>query len=266
MKRTDFASRIGRTPSCLRLVSALIALLILHGGAVAAQGQSEPSRLTAGAKPAPARASVESAESDDAYFKQLYRRFYETYRLGPEDQIAIRVFGQPDYTLEQVTVSPVGRIYHPLAGEIDVVGLTVPKLVEKLRVELTQYIIDPKVSVSLLVANSAKIGVVGDVNNPGIVVMSKPMTILEALSASGGVSDTGSKSGITVVRQLGDGRTATMKVNYKRILEGKAGPEENITLQAGDTVVVHGNLRKKISNVTSLIGFGSFRDFLLRRY
>ena len=265
MKRTDFVSRVSRTRLCLRLVTALFALLILHGGPIAAQGQSEPSRLTAGAKAEPARASAESPEGDDLYFKQLYRRFYETYRLGPEDQIAIRVFGQPDYTLEQITVSPVGRIYHPLAGEIDVVGLTVPKLIEKLTVEFAQYIIDPKVSVSLLAANSAKVGVIGDVNNPGIVVMSKPMTILEVLSASGGVSDSGSKSGVTVVRQLGDGRTATMKVNYKRILEGKAGPEENMTLQAGDTVVVHGNMRKKITNITSLIGFGSFRDFLLRR-
>jgi protein involved in polysaccharide export with SLBB domain len=91
------------------------------------------------------------------------------------------------------------------------------------------------------------------------------MNVLDAITAAGGVSDSGSKSNVTVLRQHGGGRLATMKVNVKRILEGKAGPEENIALQAGDTVIVHGNLRKKIGAFTSLVGFGRFMDFLVRR-
>ena len=75
-------------------------------------------------------------------------------------------------------------------------------------------------------------------------------------------TDTGSKSGVTVLRQMRDGHAQTLKVNVKRILEGKARAEENITMQAGDTVIVHGNARKKMNSVMSLAGFGSFLSFI----
>jgi polysaccharide export outer membrane protein len=127
-----------------------------------------------------------------------------------------------------------------------------------------EFLIDPKVSVALIEANSAKIGVLGDVVNPGILVMNKPMTVLEAVAAAGGFADTGSKSGVTVVRQARDGRTLTLKVNLKLVLEGKAGAEENIPLQAGDIVLIHGNARKKVDTILSLAGFGSFLSFITR--
>lgn len=211
----------------------------------------------------PAKSS--SSESIDPFFKKVYRDFYETYRLGPDDQLSVRVFGQPDYSLEKVKISPVGRIYHPLLGDVEVAGLTVDSLTEKLTVDLSQFIIDPKVSISLLEANSAKIGVLGDVVHPGIVVMTRPMTVLDALSASGGVSDFGSKTNVTILRQTGYERSQMLKVNVKKILEGKADAEENLRLMAGDTVIVHGNAKKKFSTITSLMGFGHFVAFLAGR-
>ena len=206
-----------------------------------------------------------SSESVDPYFKKMYRDFYDTYRLGPDDQLSVRVFGQPDYSLEKVKISPVGRIYHPLLGDVEVAGLTVDRLTEKLTVDLSQYIIDPKVSISLIEANSAKIGVLGDVVHPGIVVMTRPMTVLDALSASGGVSDFGSKTNVTILRQTGYERSQMLKVNVKKILEGKADTEENLRLQAGDTVIVHGNAKKKFGTITSLLGFGNFIAFIAGR-
>jgi len=208
------------------------------------------------------KTSAGQTSEDDQFFKGLYREFYDTYRLGPADEIAIRVTGQPDYTLERVKVSPTGSVYHPLLGDMEVAGMTVPRLTKRLTKDLGEYLIDPKVSVSLLEANSAKIGVLGDIMHPGILVMNKPMNVLEAITASGGVTDMGDKSGVTVLRQLRDGRAQTFKVNVKRILEGKAGPEENVSLQAGDTVIVNGNTKKKMANILSLAGFGSFLSFI----
>ncbi len=156
----------------------------------------------------------------------------------------------------------MGRIYHPLLGDVEVAGLNVEQVTAKLSTQLSQYIINPKVSVSLLEAKSAMIGVIGDVTRPGIVVMARPMTVLDVLSTSGGITSLGSQSNVTVLRQLGGGRTSTMKVNVKRIVEGKANAEENISLQAGDTVIVHGNKMKKIASITSLLGFGQFVGFI----
>jgi polysaccharide export outer membrane protein len=145
---------------------------------------------------------------------------------------------------------------------MEVAGLTIPQLIKRLTKDLSEYLIDPKVSASLLEANSAKIGVLGDVIHPGILIMNKPMSVLEAITASGGIADTGDKSGVVVLRQLRDGRAQTFKVNVKRILEGKAGPEENVALHAGDTVIVNGNTKKKVSYILSLAGFGSFLSFI----
>lgn len=244
--------------------TAMIIACVLAANPSLSAGQSD--------KPSPATASQfetashngqpQPSDPGDSYFRAIYRDFYNSYKLGPEDQLALRVYGQPDYSIEQVTVSPVGKIYHPLLGDLEVAGMTVPKLTERLTIELSEYIIDPKVSLSLLSANSAKIGVLGGVTHPGIVVMARPMTLLDAISASGGIDDTGSKSNITLLRQIGGGQALTKKVNLKRILEGKAGPEENLVLQAGDTIIVHSNTRKKIANITSMLGFGHFLGFV----
>ena len=209
----------------------------------------------------PASAAGQNSE-DDQFFKGIYREFYDTYRLGPADEIAIRVNGQPDYTVERAKVSPTGSVYHPLLGDVEVAGMTIPQLIERMTKELSEYLINPKVSAALIEANSAKIGVLGDVMRPGILVMNKPMNVLEAITASGGIADTGDKSGVIVLRHLLDGRAQTLKVNVRRILEGKARPEENIALQAGDTVIVNGNTRKEMTYILSLAGLGSFLSFV----
>ena len=244
-----------------RALIAIFAIVVIQTSLLAGQSKLQPDKSAASKETIPAKSLV-PGDPGDEYFRAIYREFYESYKLGPEDQIALRVKGQPDYSIESVAISPVGRIYHPLLGELDVAGMTVPKLTEKLRIELSQYIIDPIVSLSLLSANSAKIGVLGDVSHPGVVVMGRPMTLLDAISASGGVTDSGSKSDVTLLRQIGGGRSLTRKVNLKRILEGKAEPEENVALQAGDTIIVHGNTRKKISSFTSMLGFGNFLGFI----
>jgi polysaccharide export outer membrane protein len=247
---------------------ALTAMAVALAGAVAtAQTQSAlPGKSTEAPTGQNSISALPvAAETDDLYFKNIYRHFFETYKLGPEDEVAIRVLGQPDYSLEKVRVSPVGRVYHPLLGDVEVVGLTVDRLASKLKVELGQFIIDPQVSVSLIEANSAKIGVLGDVGSPGIIVMSRPMNLLDAISAAGGVTDRGSRTNITVHRRRGGDRIHTYSLNLKKVLEGKAGAEENIALQAGDTVVVHGNWKKKISLVSSLLGFGRFVTYVAYR-
>jgi polysaccharide export outer membrane protein len=196
------------------------------------------------------------------YFDKIYRDFYTGYRLGPADEIAIRVVGQPDYSLDRVKISPIGQIYHPLIGDMDVVGRTIDGLARKLTSDFSTYLINPKVSVALLTAQSAKVGVIGEVGKPGIMVMAEPMTVLDALTAAGGVTESAGKSEITLLRQTSDGRLHTVHINLKRILQAKAEPDENLTLRAGDTLIVHANTRKKIQNIVAVAGFTQFLTFL----
>jgi polysaccharide export outer membrane protein len=217
----------------------------------------------------PAAVTTQNAETmpmtftePSEYFERIYSDFYNNYRLGRGDEIAIRLVGEPDYSIERTKISSIGRIYHPLVGDIGVVGLTVDELTHKLTSDFSEYIVNPRVSVQLLEAQGAKIGVLGEVYKPGILMMTEPMTILNAIVSAGGVSGYGSKSAVTLLRQNNDGSLRTVSVNLKRILQGKADPDENLTLRAGDTVVVHGNLRKKIADITNLGIVSQFLAFL----
>jgi polysaccharide biosynthesis/export protein len=205
-----------------------------------------------------------AVEANSPYLDKAFRTYNENYRLGPGDEISVRVKGQPAYSLEKTKVSPTGAIYHELVGEVSVAGLTTTQLTERLANDLGEYLKNPQVSVQLVEAASAKISVFGEVHRPGIVVMSRPMRLLDAISEAGGFSDTGKKSSVDVLRQQPDGTRVPMRVDVKKYLEGKGSPESNITLQAGDLVVVHGNTRKTLGTISSIAGLGSFVGFIAR--
>ena len=243
-----------------RMAGAALAVALVASPAAMAQ--------TGSAEGPAAQRAVLGSDSDegtrDVAFEHMLQRYHTTYKLGPGDEIAVRVVGEPDYTLESVKVSPFGNAYHPLLGDVRVAGMTVEEATAKFREELGEYIISPRVSVALVEAHSAKVGVLGEVTKPGILTMAGPMTVFDAIAASGGVTYYGAKHDVTVLRQVGGGETRTISVDVKSIMEGKAEPFANFALQPGDTVIVHGNKKKTLSFITSLTGFSSFLTFVGR--
>jgi polysaccharide export outer membrane protein len=193
----------------------------------------------------------------------VYQSFYNSYRLGPGDILGIYIDKHPEDSVEKVAVSPVGRIYFPLLGNVTVVGKTVPQLQDYFTSSVSEFIKDPRVTVALLEAQSAKIGILGDVKSPGVLVMTRPLRVLDAITMAGGITETGS-SNISILRQYEDGRVQMMKIDVKKILKGKASPEENGYLRAGDTIIVHGNLFKTVGKVSSMVGITGLITFLTR--
>lgn len=207
-----------------------------------------------------------SASEDAAIQAQIdsvYQGFYTSYRLGPGDVIGIYIDKHPEDSVEKVAVSPVGKIYFPLLGNVTVVGKTLPQLQEYFSTAVAEFIKEPRVTLSLLEAQSAKIGVLGDVKSPGLMIMARPLRVLDAITQAGGILETGSQS-ISILRQYEDGRAQMLSVDVKKILKGKASPEENAYLHSGDTIIVHGNLFKKVGKVTSMMGVTSLITFLMR--
>lgn len=228
--------------------------------------QDPPPAQTAKTTPDDARpvATSLTPTGNDPYFANIYRRFNETYRLGPADEISIRIKGQPDYSIEKAKVSPTGYIYHVLLGEVSVAGLTINQVAERMTNDLNEYLKNPQVSVQLVEAVSAKIGILGEVVHPGIIVLSRPMSLVDAISEAGGFADTGSKSSVQVLRQQPNGSRTTLKVNVEDILKGRAKPDDNIQMRAGDLVIVNGNKKKTLATISTIAGFGSLVAFLAR--
>jgi polysaccharide biosynthesis/export protein len=231
----------------------------------AQQQNAKTDTATATAPTGEASGAASSAESDESgQVKDIMRRFRETYRLGPGDELSIKVLKQPDYSLEKAKVSPVGSIFHNLLGEMNVAGMTIDQLKKQLTTEFSEYVIDPVVYIELVEAHSAKIGVIGEIARPGIILLTRPMTVLDAINEAGGITDMGKKSAVTVRRESLDGSSQLISVNVKRILQAKAKPEENIALQAGDTVIVSGNTMKTLGKISTVTGFATLLTFISR--
>ncbi|HEY0544306.1 MAG TPA: polysaccharide biosynthesis/export family protein [Pyrinomonadaceae bacterium] len=186
-----------------------------------------------------------------------YNNFMMTYRLGPEDVISVSVFGQPNYSKANIIVPPDGRISYPLIPDgIFVGGKTTIQIQDELAKKLDEYIIDPKVTVSLDQAKSARYSVLGDVGQPGIKTLTRRVSVYEAIAEAGGVLNTGDKSKVFILRRQTDGNLRPIFVNIKDIERGRA--KEMAYLIPGDQVVVPGNRLKTYQQV---IGFASVLSF-----
>ncbi len=123
-----------------------------------------------------------------------YNNFFTSYRIGPEDVISIRVFGQERYSVAGITVPPDGVISHPLIPEgVRVVGKTREQVQKELTKQLDEYIIDPKVTVSIDKSMSYRYGVIGAVAQPGIRLMGRRLTAYEAIMEAGGATNLADK-------------------------------------------------------------------------
>ncbi|MGB8508833.1 MAG: polysaccharide biosynthesis/export family protein [Pyrinomonadaceae bacterium] len=195
----------------------------------------------------------EDADAEVPY----YNNFLTSYRIGPEDVISINVFGLDRYTKANITVPPDGRVdYFFIRDGLHVAGKTTQQVADEITQHLDEYIIDPKVTVSLDKAVSARYGVIGDVAKPGIGVMSRRLSVYEAVSEAGGVLPTGDKKRVVVMHWTADRTMKLIPVDIAAIEKGKS--QDNYFLVPGDQVFVPGNRYKTVKKVLDLLPILSF--------
>lgn len=168
-----------------------------------------------------------------------YNNYLKEYRLGPNDVISVEVFGQcPDYCKTGITVPPTARISYPLIREgVLVGGKTVEQIADEITKKLDEYIIDPKVTVTLDKAMSVRYSVMGKVATPGIRIMDRKVSLYEALIEAGGLTKDGDRKKVAIISIDGQGKLARRDVN---LTEMESGKTPMIYLNPGDQVVVGG--------------------------
>jgi protein involved in polysaccharide export with SLBB domain len=108
------------------------------------------------------------------------------FTLGPGDKLELEIIGEPGSKTTTV-VAPDGKLYFNLLPGLDVWGLTLGQVKEQIQHGLSKYIRDqPQISMVLRDVESKHIWILGHVQVPGIYPLAAPMTLLEALSLSGG--------------------------------------------------------------------------------
>jgi polysaccharide export outer membrane protein len=159
----------------------------------------------------------------------------DVYRLHQGDTLQVSVWRE-DALQKQVGVLPDGSITFPLAGRVEVVGLSAPEAEQLIALKLKTFLPDPNVSVMItgIAGNSAY--VLGKVMHPGPIVINGPLSVLQAISIAGGFDKFADEGGIKVIRDKSDAQSF-VSVHYKDIISG-TDMSTNIQLKASDTIVV----------------------------
>ena len=173
----------------------------------------------------------------------VQQREYETpagFLLGPEDVLEITVWKNPD--LSRVTaIRPDGLISMPVIGDVQAAGLTADALAHRIADRLKQFVQSPAISVSVKELNSYSVFVLGEVAKPGKYRAKSYITLLQAISMAGGLTEYAKKNRMQVVRSRPNGdhkiHELRIPVQYDDLVMG-IGEPGNIILLSGDTIVV----------------------------
>ena len=157
------------------------------------------------------------------------------YKIGPQDVLRIDVWKELEIS-RTAPVRPDGKISLPLLNDVQAAGLTPMQLAAVIGEGLKKYITNPQVTVSVAEINSRRIYVTGEVLKPGAFPLLPNMTVLQALSSSGGFSQFARVKNIYVLRKE-EGKDVKHPFNYRDVVSGKK-PEQNILLEPGDVIVV----------------------------
>jgi protein involved in polysaccharide export with SLBB domain len=161
------------------------------------------------------------------------------YILSPTDQVAIEVFGEDDLRTSG-RLNPEGNLSLPLLGSIHLAGLTLTQAVSKLtELYSRDYLVNPKINVTLLGYARRRISILGQVGHAGIIDLPEDspqegIDLLEAIALAGGYTRIASPERITVRRHNASG-DQIFKVNAKRFTKGKGG---SFLVKPGDTITV----------------------------
>lgn len=161
-----------------------------------------------------------------------------SYRIGPRDLIEVRVFETQELNVSR-RVSEDGEINLPLVGEVAVAGLTEAEAAQRIKEVLEAKALQrASVAVQVLEFRSRPISVIGAVRQPGALSFSGRWTLLEALTAAGGLADVHG-SFIHVLRRADNGLSDQVSIRVEDLLV-RADPRVNIPIFPGDLINVPG--------------------------
>ena len=221
MKLVANLSPPAKRPALRAALLCAIATTGLALGACAGDYRATPGPLTPHALPALGQANYTTEAP-------------ASYRLGANDSVQIRVYGEPDLSSEKLLIDQSGTISMPFVGAVRAAGLTTQELAAALRQQLRRHIVDPQVAVNLVEFGSQRITVEGSLNHPGVFEVPPGTTLLGALAIAGDPDRFARARQIVIFRTDATGRSlALFDLHAVR-----AGQMIDPVLQANDRVVV----------------------------
>lgn len=180
----------------------------------------------------------------------------EDYTFKPGAQLQIYVMGHGDISSpvdnsdSSYVVRPDGKLDFPLVGTIQAVGKTVDEFKQELRDRLSEYIIDPKITINVTSWGSIRVYVLGNIHRQGIFSLSRSHRVLDALSAAGGFVGKTAKKRVILIRN-GD-KDNIQELNFNNFLR-KGDVSQNPVLNEGDCLYLTSNHKLTIGAIISMV-------------
>lgn len=130
------------------------------------------------------------------------------HELKPGDQLRIVVWRNPELSGD-FPIAGNGTITHPLFREIQVVGVPLPTVEDRLRTFLTKFVTNPQFVMQPLV----KIVVGGQVRSPSVYSVPPETTIAQAIMLAGGPTEFGKLDDVHVIRERQDVHVDLTKID-----------------------------------------------------
>ncbi len=173
------------------------------------------------------------------------------YRLGRGDRMLLNVFGEPGMNALHVQVSGTGDVQVPILGRIQVMGRSLNEIQELLEWEYSKHFIDPWVVVQLTESLSRPVYLLGAFNSAGVIQMERPTSVIQALSAGEGLTETAYVRGARLIR---GGQVAAVDIHG---LLNQGRTDQNVWLQAEDTIYVPGMQDLRVYTLGAVISPGA---------
>ncbi len=159
----------------------------------------------------------------------------ENTTLGPGDLFRLEIVGEPELPKEYQVLAD-GTVNLPFIEPLKVSGLEPHEIARKVREELMsrEILTNPSVVVSVIEYRSKSVTLLGQVQKPGSFPMSPGMTLIQAISMSGGFTSIAQTSRVSLSRTT-QGKVITVSIDVAAISEGRA---KDIALQPGDRIYV----------------------------
>ena len=197
---------------------------------------TQPTPPASAPPPAPASPPAASVPSVPTNVERLQRGVPDNYIIGEGDTLQISVYKEPDASVPNTVVLPNGEIALPLIKRIQVAGLTPLEAEKSIGEQLGKFIPGADVTVIISGAHSKRIYMIGAVKKEGPIPYTYRMTIMQAISEAGGLTDYAKRKKIYVLRTE-NGKEFRLPFDYDAVLRGER-MELNIPLFPNDTLVV----------------------------
>lgn len=135
------------------------------------------------------------------------------YTLALGDVVGVHVFDEPDLSFERVPITDTGTIVFPFVGEITARGRTTAQVREAIIGGLKpDYLVDPKVTVSIV--EYRPFFLTGEVERPGSIPYQPGLTLRQAVTIAGGLTERASTSRINVITEDSGGKSVRIGMDY----------------------------------------------------